>query len=112
MVALHPDRQRARLGFRSGAGRPHRTSLAVLFGNADVDHVLTSDIRVGLPLPTLLALWAGRGVALPVDGEGTIIKTSALPCLPAGIGGHGTHDSHPIFPFASHEDCRIGVAAV
>jgi hypothetical protein len=41
-----------------------------------LDHILTGHIRVGLPLPTLLALWAGRGMALPIDPEGTIRKAA------------------------------------
>ena len=79
MVALRPDRQGARFGFGSGAGTPHRTCLTVLFAKADLDHILTSHIRVGLPLPTLFALWAGGGVALPIDREGTMVIAGGLP---------------------------------
>jgi hypothetical protein len=112
MVALRPDRQGARFGFGSGASCTHRTGLTVFFGKADVDHILTGHIRVGLPLPALFALWAGGGVSLPIDREGTIIKAGGLPCLPAGIGGHGADDGHPIRLVAPHEDFRIRVAAV
>ncbi len=112
MIALCPDRQGTRFGFGARTGRPHYTRLAVFFGKADWDRILTGHILVGLPLPTSFAWRTGRDVGLPVDCEGAIIKAGALPGLPAGIGGHMANDGHPILLFAPHEDFRIRIATV
>src|SRR4029453_18994062 len=112
MVDLGPDGERARFGFRAGTGRPHRTSPAVFLCKADLDYLLPSDINVGLPLPTLFALWTRGCVGLPVFLKGAILIASALPSLPAWVGSYRPHDGHPIVPGTRHEGFGVRVATV
>ena len=73
MVDLGPDGERARFGFRAGTGATHRTRPAVFVGKANLDHLLAGHVPVGLPLPTLFALWTRGRVGLPVDGKGAML---------------------------------------
>ena len=67
MVDLCPDGAGPRFGLRADLGRTHWTRLTVFFCKADLDHVLPRHIVVGLPLPTLFALWTRGRVRLPPE---------------------------------------------
>src|SRR5262249_29859089 len=112
MVDLGPDGEGPGFGFRTGTGRTHCTRAAVFVGKANLDHLLASDINVGLPLPTLFALWTRGCVGLPVNRKGAILIASTLPRLPARVGRHRPHDGHPIVLCTCYEGFGVGVATV
>ena len=89
MVDLRPDGERAGFGMRAGTDRTHWTRLTVFFRKADLDHLLPRHIRVGLPLPALLALGTRRRVGLPVDEKGAMVLPRPLPRLPTRVGKIG-----------------------